>query len=312
MIRSFLHQSTSKSFLRFFAIVLIAEVITIFVAWLLLDMNTKKWVQDKAEQAMRISQQAASSADWSLVGKIPNDRDTALGTAYGKRLSALDDRYFPHLEGGVYLVTLQNGEEFDLSSDDTQMSEATDANKWEIEAYSRRRAIYSKTPIADEWATYLAAYVPILRNGKVQGLLATEIDSAPLSDFESVVRTTFLFSIIPAILASLVVAYFLASSYVEPMAVFRTIAETTESQRDLAAKGGTSDTWTLLTARQRQVADLVSQGKSYREIAEALSVSSETVKQHLKDIKARTGWGRVELAINAAARSTPRAPRAAT
>ena len=35
-----------------------------------------------------------------------------------------------------------------------------------------------------------------------------------------------------------------------------------------------------------------------------LSVSTETVKQHLKDIKARTGYGRVELAILAAAQTS--------
>ena len=109
----------------------------------------------------------------------------------------------------------------------------------------------------------------------------------------------FWFSIVPALLISLVVAYILASRYVEPMDVLRTIAEAKSE-----TNAGKSGPWNLLTARQRQVADLVKQAKSNKEIADALSVSTETVKQHLKDIKARTGYGRVELAILAAAQTS--------
>lgn len=299
MIRSLVQRSTSRSFLNFFAIILIAQLLTIFVASRLLDVNTNRWIQGKAVHAMQIAQKAASSYDWSLIDKIPVDRDTALGARYGKRLSALNDRYFPRVEGGVYLVRLKGGEEFDLSAGDASISDTTTANRWELQAYEKQRATYSPAPIVDEWGTYLAAYIPIRRGGKVRGLFASEIDSSPLSDFQSVVRVAFWFSIVPALLISLVVAYILASRYVEPMDVLRTIAEAKSE-----TNAGKSGPWNLLTARQRQVADLVKQAKSNKEIADALSVSTETVKQHLKDIKARTGYGRVELAILAAAQTS--------
>ena len=99
MIRSLVQRSTSRSFLNFFAIILIAQLLTIFVASRLLDVNTNRWIQGKAVHAMQIAQKAASSYDWSLIDKIPVDRDTALsGARYGKRLSALNDRYFPRVE----------------------------------------------------------------------------------------------------------------------------------------------------------------------------------------------------------------------
>ena len=101
------------------------------------------------------------------------------------------------------------------------------------------------------------------RGGKVRGLFASEIDSSPLSDFQSVVRVAFWFSIVPALLISLVVAYILASRYVEPMDVLRTIAEAKSE-----TNAGKSGPWNLLTARQRQVADLVKQAKSNKEIAD--------------------------------------------
>jgi DNA-binding CsgD family transcriptional regulator len=307
MITSLVQRSTSRSFLKFFAIILIAQLLTIFVASRLLDFNTNRWIQGKAARAMQIAQKAASGYDWSLIDKIPVDRDTALGARYGKRLSALNNRYFPRMEGGVYLVTLNSGEEFDLSDGDASMSDTTTANRWELQAYKKQRAAYSPDPIVDEWGTYLAAYIPIPRGGKVRGLVATEIDSSPLSDFQSVVRTVFWFSIVPAVLISLVVAYVLASRYVEPMDMFRTIAEAKSG-----TNAGESGPWNLLTARQRQVAELVKQAKSNKEIADALSLSTETVKQHLKDIKARTGYGRVELAILAAAQSSSSPAPAAT
>ncbi len=44
---------------------------------------------------------------------------------------------------------------------------------------------------------------------------------------------------------------------------------------------------TLLSERQLEVADLAIAGKSDREIAEALGVSPETVRTHLRNIFAR-------------------------
>ena len=302
MIQSFVHRSTSRPFLKFFGIILAAELTTMFVAWLLLDVNTKRWVQEKAMHAMRISQQVASSGDWSLVGKVPVGRDSALGARYGKRLSALDDRYFPHVEGSLYLVKLVKGEEYALSGDDSQLSDTTEANQTEVDAYAKRRATYSSAPIVDMLGTYIGGYVPILHDGKVLGLVATEIDSSPLSDFRSVVRTAFWLSIIPAIFASLIVSYVLASRYIEPMAMLRAIDETAKNQQVLSEKGEEDVRWLRLTQKEKQVAELARRGLTGKEIAGELDIRPETVKQHLKNIKEKTGWSKVDLAVQAEGR----------
>jgi DNA-binding NarL/FixJ family response regulator len=45
------------------------------------------------------------------------------------------------------------------------------------------------------------------------------------------------------------------------------------------------------------VAELIRRGLKNREIADKLVVTPETVKQHLKNIKEKTGLTRVELAV---------------
>jgi DNA-binding CsgD family transcriptional regulator len=312
MIHFIVQRTASRTFRKSFGLILLAEAITILVAWRLLDFNIDRWLQTKTASVVRFSQKAAAAADWSQIDKIRKD-DAAAFDRYSDELSKLSSQYFVHDEGSIYLAFLKSGEEYDTYyGSEPPLEDAGKANQWVLTAYKTGKMAYSPDPIVDDTGTYLAAYVPILREGKVIGLVTAEFDSAPLADFQSIVSTAFWFSIIPAVLISLVVAYVLSSIFVEPMDLFRTIADTANSQRDRAAEGRDSGPWSLLTARQRQVADLVRQGKSYREMAEVLSVSTETVKQHLKDIKARTGCGRVELAIVASAQSSPPTAPAST
>jgi DNA-binding NarL/FixJ family response regulator len=57
----------------------------------------------------------------------------------------------------------------------------------------------------------------------------------------------------------------------------------------------------LLTARERQVAGLLGQGGSNRQIAEALVISERTVEAHIASLLAKTGLSsRVQLALWAA------------
>ncbi len=60
-----------------------------------------------------------------------------------------------------------------------------------------------------------------------------------------------------------------------------------------------------LTAREVDVAELIAQGRSNREIAEALSVSLATVKRHLNNIMIK--WdcvNRTQVAVEAIQRMT--------
>ncbi|HST38330.1 MAG TPA: helix-turn-helix transcriptional regulator [Conexibacter sp.] len=67
--------------------------------------------------------------------------------------------------------------------------------------------------------------------------------------------------------------------------------------------------WSLLTPREREVAQLVVEGLSDREIAARLVLSPHTVRQHLKRIYSRLGVGSrvqlVRLALGAEARPEP-------
>ena len=306
-VRAFVRRSTSRRFLQSFAVIVIAEAITIVVAWRLLDYNATRWIEQKTVEAVELSKQAAASGDWSRLDQIRTGKDSPLFQAYQDRLTSLTQRYFSKNGGSIYIVAVKNGEEFQVASNDSiPMDDMGKANPWEIAAYAQREVTHSPIPIVDDSGTYLAAYTPIKKSGTIIGLIAAEYDEAPISDFRSIIRSSFWFSILPAIAVSLVVAYILASIFVEPMDVLRAIEES--AQTHSAQSSAEEEKWQRLTARQKEIAELLRQGvESYNDLAERLSVSPETIKQHLKDIKTRTGWSRVSLAVQAAGRRSANA-----
>ena len=116
MIRTVAQPSRSQIFWRALLIILIAEAVTIFVAWTLLDANIKGWLHVKSDQAIQISRLAASATDWSRIDNVPEDRESALGATYQNRLSALSDKRFSNKGGSLYLAFLDHGEEYDMYS----------------------------------------------------------------------------------------------------------------------------------------------------------------------------------------------------
>ena len=145
----------------------------------------------------------------------------------------------------------------------------------------------------------LAAYTPIRRDGKIVALLEAEYDSATFTEFQALVKRAFWLSIGPAVLLALLLAYVLAATFVEPMEIFRRIDETAAAAR---GPGGADDPLASLSPRETEVAELVRRGLKNKEIAEQLVVGAETVKKHLKNIKDKTGFTRVDLAVHAEAR----------
>lgn len=116
MIRASVQRSTNRTFLRSFVVILIAQAITILVAWWSLDFNIRAWLNTRTTLLTRISQQAASAADWTQTNKIPKDRDSRLGDEYQDRLDKLSNRYFVGKEGSVFLTLVERGEEYDIYS----------------------------------------------------------------------------------------------------------------------------------------------------------------------------------------------------
>jgi DNA-binding CsgD family transcriptional regulator len=198
------------------------------------------------------------------------------------------------------LVRLERGEAYEVDAGDTPpMTDGGKANEPELQAYSSGKTTQTAVPITDEFGTYLAAYTPLLKNGRIIGLLAAQFDSAPLSDFQGIVRRAFWVAILPGIAASLVVAYLLAGMFMEPMQVLRALDETAQAQR----ANDEDDPWRNFTTREQEIADLLGRGvERIKDLAQALSLSPETITTYLKRIKAKTGWSKQRLAMEAAAR----------
>lgn len=302
--KGFVQRLTSRTFRRSLLLILIAEAVTILVAWRLLDVNATAWIQQKAAAAARLSQSAASSSDWSRIDQIESGKDSPLFDSYSKRLSDLNQRYFPRKEGSFFIAVVKHDEEYDVAANDTTaLDDFGKANQWEVDAYKLRKTIYSPRPIVDDNGTYLASYTPIIEKGHVIGLLSVEIDEAPMTDFRAIIGSTFWLSVAPAILASLVVAFILASMFVEPIDVLREIEDVAQTHRARSSTGAEDELWQRLTAKQKEIAELLRQGReSIKDLAESLGVSEHTIQQHLKDVRAKTGWSKQALAVQAAAR----------
>ena len=296
------HRSSSPIFLRSFVLILVVEAVTILTAWFLLDSNVSKWTASKAAQAVRISQEVAKSEDWSLAPTVPQSKPSALFDKYRNLLSKYSHQYFPQNEGDVYISVVRNGNAYIIDpGDQWALDENGKANQWELTAYATGKTTYNDVPYSDSSGTYIAALTPIYRNGKIVALLAAEFDSASLSEFQALVRNAFWLSIAPAIVLSLLLAYVLAAMFVEPMEIFRRIDQTVAAQTTRAS-GGVADPLDRLSPREQEIAELVRRGLKNREIADILVVTPETVKQHLKNIKEKTGYTRVDLAVRAEAR----------
>ena len=306
VLQSILRRFATPTFQTSFVLILVAEAVTISLAWGLLNANVSKWINDKTTQAERIGEAAAASRDWSLIGSVPKDKGSQLFASYRKSLEKISRHYFPSDEGDVFLAVIDHGEEYIIGYGDEPMDPMSNnrkADKWELAAYSSGKTTRTPTPQTDFQGTWLAAYTPIVRNGKVVGILGAEYDSAPVADLQGVVHRAFLFSILPAILVSLVIAFVLASMFVQPTDVLRQIEETAQDQRARTPDEEKNNPWNQLTPKQKEIAELLRQGReSYKDLAEALGVEQSTIAQHFKDIKARTGWSKQRVAVEAAAR----------
>jgi DNA-binding CsgD family transcriptional regulator len=284
---------------------LAAEAVTIAVAWFMLGTNTTAWINEQTARLVPISQQAASSSDWSRLDQILSDKNTALRENYSRQLTKLTRPTFG-MEGEVYIVVTDHGHSYEIYGSDPSPTDVGETPPWELEAYTTRKTTHTPGPYSDSGGTYLAAFTPIERNGRVIGLVAAETDSTTLAGLRGVVQRAFWWSILPAILVSLVISYVLACMFVDPMDVFRAVGESVQGQR--TQRPDIPDLWDSLTPREKEIAELVRQGLSYQKIADKITVTLDTVKTHMKNINKKTGFSKVELAVAAQARREISAP----
>jgi DNA-binding NarL/FixJ family response regulator len=95
----------------------------------------------------------------------------------------------------------------------------------------------------------------------------------------------------------LIIAYVLASLFVEPTSFLRRIHETAKKQKISAPGAAAADLLEPLTPREKAVAVLKGQGLKNKEIADELFMSPETVKSHVSKIYEKTGLNRVDLLV---------------
>lgn len=65
-----------------------------------------------------------------------------------------------------------------------------------------------------------------------------------------------------------------------------------ELERDVRGRGGTTEAWAPLTAREYEVAQLIAEGRTNREIAVELTIAPKTVAAHVEHILDRLGANR--------------------
>jgi DNA-binding CsgD family transcriptional regulator/sensor histidine kinase regulating citrate/malate metabolism len=306
MIQNILDLSRSQTFRTSLLLILVAEAVTIVLGWALINSNITKTVRDEASQLVQLSQMAADSGDWSAIGTVPKEKKgSKLFATYRQKLKGLSKQHFPNNQGAFFITVLDGKEEWILTQDDPTdpMFDNGEADPWELKAYSSGKPTHTDSPYTDDTGTSMLAYTPIFRNAKIVGLIGVTLDSATLADLQEKLGKVYWLSVLPAILASLLVAYALASMFLRPTDVLRTIEETAQSQRTRTPEEEKNDPWNRLTPKHKEIADLLRRGRvSYKELAESLGVEQSTIAQHFKDIKARTGWSKTDLAMEAAGR----------
>ena len=233
MIQASIHNLQSKAFRTSLVLILAAEAVLVGSALLTLNTGIDRWIQQKTSQAMAISQAATSSADWSRVGTLATNRTSPLFNRYEKLISVVSKHYFKNYEGEVFVAWLKRDEEWDVEPGEAKPTDGGIANKEELNAYSSGKPTVTADPISDQGGTYLAAYNPVLSNGKVVALVSVEFDSATLADFRAIVWSSFGWSVLWGTVISLIASYMLALRLTEPTELVKEI----EYERQRSTEG---------------------------------------------------------------------------
>jgi hypothetical protein len=101
----------SRTFVQSLGLIMVAEAVTIGVAWRLLDSNADHWLQQRAEQLVALTKDAVKNkrVDWSHIDQVPAGKPSKLLGYYQDRLSDLNAQYFPRNEGSIYIPATPAG-----------------------------------------------------------------------------------------------------------------------------------------------------------------------------------------------------------
>jgi hypothetical protein len=136
LLQAIIKRAKSRAFWQSLKLILFAEIVTLVVTWLSLDANTNRWIQQRRDHTVNLSQAAAQNSNWSRIDEIKRGKDSALLQNYQTRLAGYNKRYFPRDEGSIYIEIVKGGEAYTIGAgDQVALDDDGKANQWEIGAY---------------------------------------------------------------------------------------------------------------------------------------------------------------------------------
>lgn len=226
-------------FWTFFALLMAAEITTILLTLLLLGGATRLWFREQARGLAAVVPKIAAQFNAAELEKIEPDDTQAKNATYKsvvERLAASQKAYLPESGQHLSIVVVGDGKEAKIAaSEDSEEQESV--NMWfPVESYAleaiENKVSYSPSPYDMGGVENVTAYAVI---GQASGgwhyLVTVDMDTSPLVDVLRMVRYSFLLSVIPATLVSVVLATFLSTRFVNVLDFLRMIHELAPRRR---------------------------------------------------------------------------------
>lgn len=267
-------------------LVSIAELLVLAIAFVATLVNgPNQFLEAKAGQTARVAEAAASSFDWSSIDRVRkgDDEKNPLFIRYRGQIRQLAHRYFRPNDGGVYVDIIDHGEEYDINSADHNVVDVGKETQLEATAFSSHEMTYSRAPISDDNGTSFRAYVPVMRGGKVLGLIEADFDSAPVPDFQNVAWSVFWRSVLIAVVVSLLISYLIVIGFPEPRALVQKIDDVRQQTSDESV----IRFWNGLSDSEKLVFPLLAKGSSNAKIGMQLGYSESRVRDFQKTLKVK-------------------------
>jgi methyl-accepting chemotaxis protein len=193
---------------------------------------------------------AQSDAYWELCRQLDTVSNT-FNLAYIYYLQALDGQYRFLLSSGF------------VPGDADGLFELEVALTGEINIAYQSKAIHIlKNPVTDRWGTYISAFVPIIKDGAVVGILGADYPIAFVIQLERKAMVALLVALVLAISLSTALAFTVSSSLIKPIhhviASLKIIAEGDFTQKVIATgKDELGDMMRFLNKTQDSIKSLL-------------------------------------------------------
>ncbi|MDR2518876.1 MAG: methyl-accepting chemotaxis protein [Spirochaetaceae bacterium] len=176
-----------------------------------------------------------------------------------------------------------------------------------LEAAKSGSLYISKKPFTDEYGVFVSAYMPLIKNGEIEGFIGADYEISKIQEFERHAVGSLLIAMVSALALAGLIAFFASSSFIRPIkAAIRALevianGDLTADIRPAAGGGELADMTRLLRVTQEGLKALVVSirdkartlshvGSSLAEIMGQEAASARRIKANTEDAqkKART------------------------